>query len=131
MSKFYSRTTNGFYDGKINANIPPDGVAVTDTAYAALFAAQASGQVIQSDVNGNPEAVNPPAPTSAQAHAALQASAQAALDKSDTTIIRCYSAGVATPAAWETYRAELRAIVNGSDTTSTTLPATPTFPANA
>jgi hypothetical protein len=60
----------------------------------------------------------------------LPSQAQAALDKSDTTIIRCYSAGVATPTSWETYRAELRAIVNGSDTTSTSLPATPTYPAN-
>ena len=56
------------------------------------------------------------------------ASAQAALDKSDTTVLRCYSAGVAVPSAWQTYRAALRAIVSGSDTTSTTLPITPAYP---
>ena len=80
MAKFYSKTTGGFYDTSINATMPPDAGAVTDAAYAALFAAQSAGQIIQSDANGNPEAVNPPAPTSAQVHAALQASAQAALD---------------------------------------------------
>jgi hypothetical protein len=64
----------------------------------------------------------------AQSRAPLIASAQAALDRSDTTIVRCASASVAVPAAWQTYRSALRAIVNGSDTTSTQLPATPAYP---
>ena len=66
--------------------------------------------------------------TLAQIHAALMTSAQLALDKSDTTVLRCYSAGVAVPAAWQTYRSALRAIVNGTDTTSTAIPATPAYP---
>ena len=66
MSKFYSKTTNGFYDSSINASMPTDAVAVTDSAYQALFAAQAAGQIIQSNANGNPEAVSPPAPSAAQ-----------------------------------------------------------------
>lgn len=55
--------------------------------------------------------------------------AQAALDKSDVTIVRCVSAQppVAVPTAWTTFRAALRAIVNGSDTASTTLPDTPPY----
>jgi hypothetical protein len=68
------------------------------------------------------------AAVAAQNRAPLIAAAQSALDKSDITVIRCNSAGVAIPTAWQTYRAALRGIVNGTDTTSTTLPATPAYP---
>ena len=54
--------------------------------------------------------------------------AQTALTKSDTTIIRCVSAGVAVPSEWNNYRIALRAIVNGSDVTSTQLPTVPSYP---
>ena len=128
MSKFYSKTTGGFYDSNVNATMPPDAIAVTDELYAALFAAQASGQIIQADANGNPKAVNLPPPSPEQLRAALAVSAKNALDKSDTTIIRCYSAGIAVPNEWQTYRNALRAIVNGADTTSTILPTIPTYP---
>lgn len=59
----------------------------------------------------------------------LKLDAQSALDKSDMVSIRCLKAGVAFPAAWQTYVASLRAIVNGSDTTSTVLPPAPAYPA--
>jgi len=45
------------------------------------------------------------------------------------TIIRCVAAGIAVPAAWKTYVQALRAIANGTDTTSTTLPTRPAYPA--
>lgn len=61
-------------------------------------------------------------------HASLKISAQTALDKSDVTVVRCYSAAVAVPTAWQTYRSALRAIVNGGDTTSTSLPTVPSYP---
>lgn len=70
-----------------------------------------------------------PTPTAAQLHAALVASAKAALDITDMVCLRCYKAGVAYPSAWQTYTTALRAIVNGSDTTSTTLPTQPAYPA--
>ena len=60
---------------------------------------------------------------------ALRAAAQVALDKSDVTLLRCAENGVAVPVAWTTYRHALRALVNGGDTTSTALPATPAYPA--
>lgn len=70
-----------------------------------------------------------PAPTAEQLHAALVASAQAALDVSDRVCLRCYKANVAFPAAWQTWTVGLRNIVNGSDTTSTALPTQPAYPA--
>jgi len=44
------------------------------------------------------------------------------------TFMRCVVAGVPVPAEWSTYALALRAIANGSDTTSTALPAMPTYP---
>lgn len=67
MSKFYSKTTHGFYDSNINATMPDDAVAITDATYTTLFAAQSAGQIIQADANGDPEAVAAPAPTPTQA----------------------------------------------------------------
>jgi hypothetical protein len=51
--------------------------------------------------------------------------AQAALDKSDVTILRCAENGVAVPAAWAIYRAALRASVGGAPNS---LPAQPAYP---
>ena len=63
----------------------------------------------------------------AQAQAALREAAQAALDKSDTTLLRCYEAGVAVPAEWATYRGQLREIVSGKSS-ATELPVRPAYP---
>lgn len=55
--------------------------------------------------------------------------AQIALNKSDLTMMRCVEAGITAPAAWNTYRKALRAIVTGVDITSTVLPTQPPYPA--
>ncbi len=53
--------------------------------------------------------------------------AQAALDASDRTLLRCLENGVAVPSAWAQYRTALRAIVAGG--TATALPTRPAYPA--
>jgi hypothetical protein len=58
----------------------------------------------------------------------LKALAQTALSKSDTTLHRCFEAGLPLPADWAVYRKALRAIVGGADTSSTQLPAIPAYP---
>ncbi len=63
---------------------------------------------------------------SAAAAAALKASAQTALDKSDTTAIRCVKAGVDFPADWQTYVLALRAIIAGGPGP---VPSHPAYPA--
>jgi hypothetical protein len=73
-------------------------------------------------------AYSPAPPTTAQAQAVLAAQAQAALSKSDTVIVRCYEHAVAVPTEWQTYRAALRAIVDGTST-ATTPPTVPAYPA--
>ena len=66
-------------------------------------------------------------PDPAEAQAALKAAAQAALDKSDVTLLRCYEAGVVVPTEWATYRGQLRGIVGGTSE-ATELPVRPEYP---
>ena len=67
----------------------------------------------------------------AMARKPLASAAMSALTASDNVALRCVKAGVSFPAGWLTYVQELRAIVNGSDTTSTSLPAQPAYPAGS
>jgi hypothetical protein len=53
--------------------------------------------------------------------------AKVALDASDTVILRCYEHSVVVPAAWVSYRSDLRSIVAGASVTS--LPSRPAYPA--
>jgi methionyl-tRNA formyltransferase len=45
--------------------------------------------------------------------AAIIAAAQAALDKSDIQVLRCYETSAPLPAAWVTYRQQLRDVISG------------------
>lgn len=71
----------------------------------------------------------PPVSTAAELHMQLVESAKNALIATDMVAFRCFKAGVAFPANWLTYTKSLRDIVSGTDTTSTTLPIMPTYPA--
>jgi hypothetical protein len=65
MSIFYSPGAGSFFVPAIHGNdIPSDVVEITAKEHAALFAAQAAGQVIRAGDGGRPEAVTPPAPAS-------------------------------------------------------------------
>lgn len=71
-----------------------------------------------------------PGPTAAQLWAQHQSQAQAALDASDITMIRCVEHGVAVPAEWASYRGALRAIVRAaSGDPGQPLPSRPEYPA--
>lgn len=57
---FYSASTKGFYDPAIHGDsIQADAVEITAEQHAALLAAQSAGQVIMSDADGQPIAVDP------------------------------------------------------------------------
>lgn len=58
----------------------------------------------------------------------LSVQALSALESSDLVVLRCYENAISLPAAWVAYRKALRAIANGSDTVSTTLPTQPAYP---
>lgn len=69
-----------------------------------------------------------PPPTAEQRRRLLQGQACAGLDKTDKVATRCFKAGVAFPPAWRQYTTALRAIANGTDTASTSLPERPDYP---
>jgi len=72
----------------------------------------------------------PSSPSNAVLWARYQVQAQAALDKSDITILRCTENAVSVPAAWATYRKALRAIVGAATGDPTQpLPTQPAYPA--
>lgn len=57
---FYSKETGGFYDAAIHGdNIPADAVEISAEKHANLLNAQSSGQLITSDENGYPIAIDP------------------------------------------------------------------------
>lgn len=128
MTIYYSKSTSGFYDTDFSSyTLPSDVVEITKDEHDALLLAQSNGQEIVAGSDGKP-ITQDHVQTDAEKQAALVSSARVALNKSDTVVIRCYSAGVAVPAVWQTYRSSLRAIYNRTDTTSTVLPTIPDYP---
>ena len=78
---FYAESTNGFYDLSIHGeNIPSDAVEITSSQHAALLLAQSSGMLLVADADGNPVAVDPPAPTVQQIVSSFTKSIQSRLD---------------------------------------------------
>jgi hypothetical protein len=51
---FFSASTGGFYDPKLNADIPGDAVEVTASVYLDLLSGQAAGSFISSGDDGHP-----------------------------------------------------------------------------
>lgn len=80
MARFYSKSKAGFFSDSIHSTLPDDAVEVATDAYAALFAAQGAGKVIQADESGAPVAVEPPGPTTQQQAAALGAAVKQYID---------------------------------------------------
>jgi hypothetical protein len=79
-----------------------------------------------------------PIPTPAQQAAAQQAAAwltyqhqaQAALDKSDVTVLRCAEKAIVVPTEWAAYRSSLRTIIGATTVGDPTqpLPTRPAYP---
>ena len=65
------------------------------------------------------------AKTQAELDQELKAQAYQALNTSDMVALRCIKANVAFPADWQTYVADLRAVVSGA---SSVLPVQPAYP---
>ncbi len=127
---YFAKSTNGFYDPRITAaaSMPTDAVQISDATYHNLLAGQATGQMITGDANGYP-VLSAPVLSATQQQELLRRQAQAALELTDRVALRCLKAAAPFPAAWHAYTQALRAIVNGTDTASTSLPAQPPFPA--
>lgn len=62
------------------------GVEISEADYSALFAAQQAGKVIANDGQGNPVAIDEPAPTEAELQSAAVRQKQQLLDSAQSTI---------------------------------------------
>lgn len=106
---FYSKTTCGFYSREIHGDkIPADAVEITDAEHAALINGQSQGKRIVADAAGRPMLQDPPAPTTAELAVQVRADRDRRLTESDWIVTKSAESGVATPAAWATYRQALR-----------------------
>ncbi len=55
MSKFYSKSTNGFYDEDLHGTaVPTDAVKITEDTYHSIMIGQAKGKTLTSDKDGQP-----------------------------------------------------------------------------
>lgn len=141
MPHYYSAKTSLFYDSGIvgEANIPIDAVAVSDADYTALYLAQRNGAAIRASTSGAPEAVSEfgagtviDLATVAEnsSYVPKQTLAEQASDAlsiaRETVMNDFYLVNKDIPQVWADYQVTLRAIANGTDTTSTTLPTAPT-----
>jgi hypothetical protein len=98
-------------------------IAEAEHALDASWIPFASGCIIGGTWNGSVFGPDPNASAKAQEILALQA--KALLEQSDRVVLRCYSAGVPVPTIWQSYRMNLRAVVNGTQSTLPTMPAYP------
>lgn len=79
--------------------------------------------------NGAIVAVDTTVMDAAVAWSAYKVTAQAALDCSDVTVLRCMENAIVIPADWVAYRVALRAIVSAATGDATVaLPAKPAYP---
>jgi hypothetical protein len=117
-SIYYSKSSKGFYRDTIHKVLPADAVLVDAAQYAALLAAQEAGCPITADNAGRPASDSKPSVN-------IKALAMDALNKSDTTLLRCLEHGVEIPSVWAVYRDALREVIQGS---STALPERPPYP---
>lgn len=130
MAVFYSPSLGGFFDSAIHADMPDDVVEIGTELHQSLLAGQSQGWRIVPGAGGVPELAEQLPPSVAQLWAALQSQAQAAIDASDITLLRCVEHGVPVPAEWVAYRAALRSIVRSATGDPTQgLPARPAYPA--
>lgn len=130
MTTRYSKTTGAFYPCNIDygTNLPADVIDVSLADFAAAMARPAGYRFTFTD---GVLMVSPPEPPSnAQLWPAYQAQAQALLDKSDVTMLRCVENGVTVPDVWKKYRQDLRAIVSAATgDAAQALPVRPIYPA--
>jgi DNA-binding NarL/FixJ family response regulator len=59
MTKFYSKSTNGFYTPDIHDPMPSDVIEISEELWVSLIESHADGKIIQPDANGNPISILP------------------------------------------------------------------------
>ena len=132
---FYSKSKNSFYLEEIHgSSIPSDAVEVAEAQWNSLVAAQAAGKLLAADSDGNPIAIDPPAPTLGQLIDSTKAKRNALLTNTDWLVMRhrdqveAKAATTLTEAQYEAlqaYRTELRNLPEQSGFPNLTFPTLP------
>ena len=106
----YSASRGGFFSAALHGALPPDAVAITHEAHAALLDGQASGRRIVAGPGGAPILADaPPAPAEALA-AGARAERDRRLVATDWTQLPDAPLSAGQRTAWAAYRAALRAL---------------------
>lgn len=81
MTKYYSKSTAGFYSDDIHGkNIPDDSVEITNEKWLELLNGQAGGKIIAADKKGYPVLTDPPPLTHNQLVEIAEAEKKSRLD---------------------------------------------------
>ena len=132
---YYSPASNSFYDSRVSTP-PSDSTVVADADYISIMdaihkgaslSAAADGAPQIKDASGNVIALSSVAATTSFGPVeTLAQQATSALQRAASTSWAAYGMyGETPPSTWQTYLTALRAIANGTDTTSTELPTAP------
>jgi len=62
MTKFYSKTANGFYDSVIHNTLPKDAIEITEEQWQNFVKDMSNGKILKADKNGSPIIVDYEAP---------------------------------------------------------------------
>jgi hypothetical protein len=114
MSKFYSKSTGGFYCVEVHGTTIPSGaVEITDETHERLLVEHyRDGRDLVANEQGYPVTV-PRVVSPEQLQADLKGAATHALKASDVVVLRCYEENEPVPQEWVTYRKQLREVVAG------------------
>lgn len=126
MPLYFSASTGGFYDSEIHGKaIPKGAVEITAADHAALLAAQADGKMIAADKQGNPIAIDRPAPTADEIMASVRRKRDALLAASDWTQVLDAPLSAEAKEAWAEYRQALRDVTKQADPSHIVWPKSP------
>lgn len=115
MALYFCAAACAFYDSDIYPNIPSTACQITAEAHAALMAAQAEGKMIAANDNGEPIAIDRPAPDAAELADAMRRERNALLAASDFTQVPDSPFTPQQREAWRVYRQALRDLPETAD----------------
>jgi hypothetical protein len=113
MKIFYSKETRGFYEEGGAVAVPVDAIEVTYEQRDDLLKQESMGGYIGFNEEGQPAIVDRPPPSEEEKKTINNALALIELQKSDTTVLRCYELGIPVPSEWVEYRQGLRDSFSG------------------
>lgn len=130
MTKFYSRTTKGFYDSNFHKTMPDDAYEISDELHISLLQEQVKGKVIVHN-GDNPIAVDRPTSTitNEKIWEMIREKRDQLLKDSDFSQLLDVQEAMSDEkkVQWSEYRKSLRDITNNENPVAITFPVKPTL----